>query len=193
VSRIRGQVAVASTPGRVRKVWLQPRLPKACDQALEAIRGADVVLLGPGSWFTSVLPHLMVPELRQALMDTRAVRVVVLNLAPQPGETTGFSPEQHLDVLSRHAPELRVDAVLADEGSVPVPDLLARASAALGARAVLAPVGQPDGSPRHNPAALADAVRSVLAGPGPRGGPRHRQADSGTRRSSGREENTRWR
>jgi uncharacterized cofD-like protein len=164
VSRIRGQVAVASTPGRVRRVWLQPRLPKACPEAVEAIRSAELVLLGPGSWFTSVLPHLMVPELRQALLDTPAQRVVVLNLAPQPGETAGFSPEQHLEVLAEHAPELRIDAVLADEKAVPVPDLLARSARALGARTVLAPVGQPDGAPRHNPAALADAIRSVLDG-----------------------------
>jgi uncharacterized cofD-like protein len=164
VSRIRGQVAVASTPGRVRRVWLQPRVPTACPQAVEAIRSAEVVLLGPGSWFTSVLPHLMVPELRQALLDTPAQRVVVLNLAPQPGETAGFSPEQHLEVLAEHAPELRIDAVLADENAVPVPDLLARSARALGARTVLAPVGQPDGVPRHNPAALADAIRSVLDG-----------------------------
>jgi hypothetical protein len=89
--------------------------------------------------------------------------VVVLNLAPQAGETAGFSPEQHLDVLSQHAPELRVDAVLADGRTVPVPQRLRRSAEALGGRAVLAPVGEPDGAPRHNPAALAEAVRGVLA------------------------------
>jgi uncharacterized cofD-like protein len=162
VSLIRGQVAVASTPGRVRRVWLQPSHPKACDEAVAAVLDAELVLLGPGSWFTSVLPHLMVPELRQALLETPARRVVVLNLAPQPGETAGFSPERHLDVLSQHAPELRVDAVLAEVGAVPVPERLRRSAAALGARAVLAPIGEPDGSPRHNPVALAEAVRSVL-------------------------------
>lgn len=169
VSRIRGQVAVASTPGRVRRVWLQPAEPKACHQAVDAVLGAELVLLGPGSWFTSVLPHLMVPELRRALLETPARRVVVLNLAPQPGETAGFSPEQHLDVLCQHAPELRIDAVLADSGAVPVPERLQRSASALGARAVLAPIGEPDGSPRHNPAALAEAVRSVLAEFGPWG------------------------
>jgi uncharacterized cofD-like protein len=127
------------------------------------VTDADVVLLGPGSWFTSVLPHLLVPELREALVGTRARRVVVLNLAPQPGETAGFSPEQHLDVLSQHAPELRVDAVLADGRTVPVPQRLRRSADALGGRAILAPVGESDGTPRHNPAALADAVRAVLA------------------------------
>jgi len=186
VSRIRGQVAVASTPGKVRRVWVQPSRPKACAEAVAAVREAELVLLGPGSWFTSVLPHLMVPELRQALLDTPARRVVVLNLAPQPGETAGFSPERHLDVLCQHAPELRIDAVLADIGAVPVPERLQRSAATLGARAVLAPIGEPDGSPRHNPAALAEAVRSVLA-----------QADqewhSGTRAAPSREESTRWR
>jgi uncharacterized cofD-like protein len=192
ISRIRGQVAVASTPGRVRRVWLHPRRPRACRQAVDAVRAAEVVLLGPGSWFTSVLPHLLVPELRKALLDTPARRVVVLNLAPQPGETAGFSPEQHLDVLCQHAPELRIDAVLADTHAVPVAERLQHSAAALGARAVLAPIGEPDGSPRHNPSALADAVRSVLTELDRRDGERDRQRDRGTRSPSGREEKTGW-
>jgi uncharacterized cofD-like protein len=161
-ARIRGQVAVASTPGRVRRVWLRPDRPRACPEAVRAVLDADVVLIGPGSWFTSVLPHLLVPELRDALVGTSARRVVVLNLAPQPGETAGFSPEQHLAVLSQHAPEFRVDAVLADDRSVPVPSRLFEAARGMGARAVLAPVGQADGAPRHDPEALARAVREVL-------------------------------
>jgi uncharacterized cofD-like protein len=183
VSRIRGQVAVASTPGRVRRVWLQPAEPRACAEAVAAVREAELVLLGPGSWFTSVLPHLMVPELRLALHETSARRVVVLNLAPQPGETAGFSPEQHLDVLCQHAPGLRIDAVLADSGAVPVPERLRHSASALGARAVLAPIGEPDGSARHNPGMLADAVWSVLAESGP-------LAPTAV---TGREESTRWR
>jgi uncharacterized cofD-like protein len=193
VSRIRGQVAVASTPGRVRRVWVQPSHPKPCREAVAAVRDAEVVLLGPGSWFTSVLPHLMVPELRQALLDTPARRVVVLNLAPQPGETAGFSPERHLDVLCQHAPELRIDAVLADTGSVPVPERLQRSAAALGARAVLAPIGEPDGSPRHNPAALAEAVRSVLDEPPVESDRRDREQEREMRATPSREESTRWR
>lgn len=194
VSLIRGQVAVASTPGRVRRVWLQPSRPTACPEAVEAIRAADVVLLGPGSWFTSVLPHLMVPELLQALLETPARRVVVLNLAPQPGETAGFSPERHLDVLCQHAPELRIDAVLADTDSVPVPERLERAAAGLGARAVLAPVGERDGSARHNSAALAEAVRSVMVAPDRWDRPGSRDPHlRETHGPSGREENTRWR
>nr|WP_211177653.1 uridine diphosphate-N-acetylglucosamine-binding protein YvcK [Pseudonocardia acidicola] len=167
--RIRGQVAVASTPGRVRRVWLRPERPPACAQAVAAVRAADLVLLGPGSWFTSVLPHLLVPELREALMDTAAHRVVVLNLAPEPGETAGFSPEQHLAVLSQHAPGLRVHAVLADVAAVAVPhrlDHVARAMLFPDGRVHLAPVAAADPAvPRHDPAALADALRAVLPAP----------------------------
>ena len=168
--RIRGQVAVASTPGRVQRVRLLPERPRACPDAVAAVRSADVLLLGPGSWFTSVLPHLLLPELREALVTSAARRVVVLNLAPEPGETAGFSPEQHLAVLAEHAPELRVDAVLADVGSVPVPDRLRRAAAGMlapGGRVHLAPVAAADPTtPRHDPAALADALASVLFEPG---------------------------
>lgn len=165
--RIRGQVAVAATPGRVQRVWLRPEKPTACPEAVQAVLEADVLLLGPGSWFTSVLPHLLVPELRDAIIASPARRVMVLNLAPEPGETAGFSPEQHLAVLSQHAPALRVDAVLADDAAVPVPDRLHRAAAAMlspGGRVHLAPVAVADPAvPRHDPAALAAALGAVLA------------------------------
>jgi uncharacterized cofD-like protein len=169
--RIRGQVAVASTPGRVRRVRLLPEHPRSCPSVVAAVRSADVLLLGPGSWFTSVLPHLLLPELRDALVTSRARRVVVLNLAPEPGETAGFSPEQHLAVLAEHAPDLRVDAVLADVGAVPVPDRLRRAAAGMlapGGQVHLASVAADDPTtPRHDPRKLADALAAVLRGPAP--------------------------
>ncbi len=104
LSIVRGQVACATTTGRVRSVSLIPADPPACPEAVQAIGAADWVVLGPGSWFTSVLPHLLVPELAAALISTRARRLVALNLAPQPGETEGFSPHAHLEVLADHAP-----------------------------------------------------------------------------------------
>jgi uncharacterized cofD-like protein len=156
--RIRGQVAVATTPGRVQHVRLDPRRPRACPEACEALRSADVITLGPGSWFSSVLPHLLVPELLNALVESEARKVLVLNLAPQPGETAGFSPEQHLEVLAAHAPRLRLDVVVADTDAVPAPDLLRRGAEAFGADTLLTSVGAPDGSPRHHPEALAEAL-----------------------------------
>ncbi|WP_216216444.1 gluconeogenesis factor YvcK family protein [Amycolatopsis aidingensis] len=167
VSRIRGQVAVASTPGQVRRITLHnpehpDHPPAAAPQAVRAVLDADVVFLGPGSWFTSVLPHLLLPDLHDALVRTTATKVVVLNLIPQPGETAGFSPERHLDVLFEHAPRLRVDAVIADKDSVPTPARLRHAAVGLGGRAHLADIADQGVAGRHDPDALASCVREAL-------------------------------
>ena len=165
VSTVRGQVQVASTAGRVVGVELDPVEPPACPEALHAVSEADWVVLGPGSWYTSVIPHLLVPELREALEQARARTLVVLNLATQTGETDGFGPETHLDVLAAHAPHLQVDHVLADPVTVRDADLLARAVARLGADLTVADVARGDGTPRHDAGKLAAAFAGVLAAP----------------------------
>ncbi|MEO5874381.1 MAG: uridine diphosphate-N-acetylglucosamine-binding protein YvcK [Streptosporangiaceae bacterium] len=162
ITKVRGQVACAMTPGKVRSVSLVPQDPPASREALAAIRHADWVVFGPGSWFTSVLPHLKVPELAQALVATDAKRIVALNLAPQPGETDDFSQQAHLEVLQAHAPDLRIDVVLADRGVVEEPEALDKAVQALGGRLVLADVAALDGSPRHDPARLAQAFVQIF-------------------------------
>jgi uncharacterized cofD-like protein len=170
VSTVRGQVACASTTGRVRSVSLIPADPPACPDAVQAVGAADWVVLGPGSWFTSVLPHLLVPDLADALLRTRARRLVALNLAPQPGETEGFSPHTHLEVLADHAPGLSIDVVLADRGAVEASAgndrtaELEKAAGMLGARLVLADLAMGDGSPRHDPRRLAGAFAQIFEG-----------------------------
>jgi len=165
ISTVRGQVACATTTGRVRSVSLIPADPPACREAVEAVGSADWVVLGPGSWFTSVLPHLLVPELAQALLTTPARRLVVLNLAPQPGETDGFSPHAHLEVLAEHAPELRIDIVLADrEAAKGTTSELEKAADLLGARLVLADLAMGDGSHRHDPRRLAGVFAQIFEG-----------------------------
>jgi uncharacterized cofD-like protein len=165
VSTVHGQVACATTTGRVRSVSLIPADPPACPEAVQAIGAADWVVLGPGSWFTSVLPHLLVPELAAALVGTRARRLVALNLAPQPGETEGFSPHAHLEVLADHAPDLAIDIVLADRAAArgATPEL-EKAAGLLGARLVLADLAVDDGSPRHDPRRLAGAFAQIFEG-----------------------------
>ncbi|MGB9378818.1 MAG: uridine diphosphate-N-acetylglucosamine-binding protein YvcK [Mycobacteriales bacterium] len=160
--RIRGQVAVATTPGRVVSVQLNPANPPACAEAVQAVRAADWVVLGPGSWFTSVLPHLLVPDLRAALVETSARRIVTLNLGPQAGETEGFSPATHLEVLAKHAPDLHIDVVLADELTGSGDRSLVRAAESMGARLVLASVAAYDGSQRHDHDRLAQAYAGLL-------------------------------
>jgi uncharacterized cofD-like protein len=165
ISTVRGQVACATTRGRVRSISLVPADPPACTEATEAVRAADWVVLGPGSWFTSVLPHLMVPQLAEALHQTPARRLVALNLAPQAGETEGFPPHAHLEVLADHAPQLQIDVVLADrQAAADTADELEKAAARLGGRLVLADLAMGDGSPRHDPLRLAGAFMHIFEG-----------------------------
>jgi uncharacterized cofD-like protein len=159
---IRGQVAIATTPGRVREILVSPPDPPVNPAVLEAIAAADVVSLGPGSWYTSVLPHLLVPRLRAALAASRARVVVVLNLEPQPGETDGFSPEEHLSVLQAHLGGVALHTVIADAEAVVDRRGLLSAVRECGAELVLAPVAAPDGAPRHDPVRLSAALASVV-------------------------------
>ncbi len=159
---VHGQANVARASGRIAAVRLRPEAPAACPEAVVAVREADWVVLGPGSWYTSVLPHLLVPALAEALVATTARRCLVYNLVSTTGETVGLSAADHLRVIAEHAPELRFDAVLADPGSVEDVDAAARAAADLGARLVLRQVGTAPGSARHDPLRLAAALRDVL-------------------------------
>ena len=165
ITTVRGQAECASTTGRVRSISLIPTDPPACPEAVDAIGGADWVVLGPGSWFTSVLPHLLVPGLAGALTATPARRVVALNLVPQPGETDGFSPHRHLEVLADHAPGFTVDVVLADRVAAgAATEELGKAASLLGGRLVLADLAMRDGSPRHDPRRLAGAFAEIFEG-----------------------------
>ncbi len=161
---VRGQVEVASTSGRIASIALEPADPTVCPESVAAVRAADWLVLGPGSWFTSVIPHLMVRELCEAIVTTEARLIVVLNLEEQAGETDGLGPAGHLAVLLEHAPGLRPHVVLADPRSLgDGADELATAVAAQGARLVLDDVMVEDGSARHDPAKLAAAYARIMA------------------------------
>ena len=161
---VRGQVEVASTAGRIRSVALEPPSPPACQDALEAIREADWVVLGPGSWFTSVIPHLLVPDLRDALVERGDRLVVLLNLPSTDGETHGFTSVDHLMALRAVAPELTVHTVVADPAAVADREALEAATAAMGGRLVVADVALGDDTPRHDPDRLASTLAVVFAG-----------------------------
>lgn len=159
---VRGQVQVAGVDGQVVSVRLDPTDPPACPEAVQAVNDADWVVIGPGSWFTSVMPTLLVPGLRDALVGTSARRILVLNLQEQPGETEGLSPTDHLEVLSAHAPDLGIDVVVADASLSDSRGSLDTVARELGARLVLADVATGPGSDQHDPQRLAEVFRGIL-------------------------------
>lgn len=156
-----GQATVAKTRAEVHSVRLVPDRPPARPEAVAAIRAADYVVLGPGSWFTSVIPHLLVPDLAEAITSTPAHPILVMNIAPA-DETDGFSPSRHLEILAEHAPSLRLGTVLADEAFAASDPYLESFTESLGARLVVADVAARDGSPRHDPNRLASAFAEVM-------------------------------
>ena len=165
---IRGQVAVATTPGKVRRVRLMPPDPPACDDALDAIAAADLVVLGPGSWFSSVIPHVLVPAQRKALRQSAARKMLFVNLAPEPGETPGFSVERHLHVLHAHDDTLSIDDVVVDSASVPSGaerDHLVRAAKNFGAQLRVGDLAVP-GQHVHDPVKVASLVKQLCEGEG---------------------------
>ncbi|GAA4739712.1 uridine diphosphate-N-acetylglucosamine-binding protein YvcK [Gordonia alkaliphila] len=162
---IRGQVAVATTPGVVRRVRLTPEAPAACPAALAAIAAADVVTLGPGSWFSSVIPHVLVPEQLEALRTTAARKVLFVNLVAEPGETTGFSLERHLHVLNAHSGSLPIDDIVVDAASVPAGrerEHLERAAQLFGAQLRSVDLVHPDRPDVHDPVKSAIALDGFL-------------------------------
>ena len=162
VVQVRGQVEVATTQGRVLDVWVEPTDAPACAEAIVAIGNADAVVLGPGSWFTSVMPHLLIPAQRQALIETPAQRILVVNLLPQVGETTGFQPEEYVRVLRDSTPDLRVDVVLADPAHVPDIAALTAECEHIGAELALLPLASTKDPSVHDPRRLSVAFDTVL-------------------------------
>jgi uncharacterized cofD-like protein len=168
IEQVRGQVQVATTPHVIQAIGLEPKHPAVCEQAVAAVRNADFVVVGPGSWYTSVLPHFQVPQMVQALHETTAGRILVVNLRPQSGETEGYSTASYLEDLTKNYPDFVVDYVLADlnhadkdsPGSGEVLEDLAKD---IGAELVLAPLAKIEGpSDQHDPALLASAFSSIF-------------------------------
>ncbi len=170
VATVRGQVEIARTLGHVTGLTVEPPDAAACLQALQALEQADLVVLGPGSWFTSVLPHLRLPAMAAAVADSPGRRVLILNLAPQPGETAGFAPETHLEVWAEQFPEVCLDVVLADPARVPDVAALQTACRAVGARLVLERVADTRTEAKHDADLLAAALGSLTPAPRNSGG-----------------------
>ena len=165
VSVVRGQVELASTPGRVLRAWLEPADPVVGPEVVAALERADLITLGPGSLFTSQLPHLLTPAFAAALTASAAMIVYVLNLEPQPGESDGLDPAGHLETLRAHLPTFRPDVVIADSDVMPRDTADHRRLVDLarewGAAVVHRKVASATRPGEHDPTLLAAALRAA--------------------------------
>lgn len=114
---VRGESRIGDSTNPIRRVWIEPENAQAYEGAIQAIREADLVVLGPGSLYTSVLPNLLVDGVQKALQATSALRVYVCNVATQPGETAGYTVEDHVAALWAHVGKDLFGYVLANSAT----------------------------------------------------------------------------
>ena len=182
---VRGESAITAANGKIVRVRLDPPDPAALPDAVRAVEEADILVLGPGSLFTSIVPNVCLSGLRDALRRTRALRVFVVNVMTQPGETDGFTAADHLAALQRHVGVPGVDLVVVNQGPIgperlhayreqgatPVAPAIA-ACHDLGVQVLAADLVTRQGLVRHDPDRLARALLEEalrrLAPPGPR-------------------------
>lgn len=165
---VHGESNITASGRRIKRVYLQPN-PTAYPEAIKAIRDADLILVGPGSLYTSVLPNLLARGMFEALMDSRALKVYVCNVATQPGETDGYDVCDHVDALIRHFPGGRnpLHFVLANDHPIlPLPGRVGpvKTDGALGAdrpQMILSDVIDENNPVRHDSRKLAEALMRI--------------------------------
>lgn len=158
---ISGQAAVAKCAAPITNLRINPENPPVCAEALTAIAEADWVIFGPGSWYTSVLPHLMVPTLYQALCNSRAKKILVLNLIAD-SETSEMSAADLAKTFHEFGPELKINAILVDPTSVISTAALRDAITQLGALPFQRNIANPLQTGSHDPLYLAAAYREIF-------------------------------
>lgn len=161
---VEGQVALAEAAreGQVLDVRLTPECAEPTAEALEAIAEADMVVLGPGSLYTSVLPHLLMPTMREALAASDAKKVFVTNLHTGTQETTGMTHADQLRVIRSYAPDLAFDAILACPRSVRDREDFEAVAAEMGAQTVFSRVSRGRDRAVHDPLLLAVAFEEAM-------------------------------
>jgi uncharacterized cofD-like protein len=151
---VRGQKEVATAKGHIQSLRIIPEDPPARAEALDAIADAEWITMGPGSWFSSVIPHLLIPAQLAALKSSKAKKILILNLdassQSQGEEFAGSTPEQHLEFFHQYSPGLTVDYCLVDQSVVRDADALQRAASTLGSEIVVADIRKAPGSIHHD-------------------------------------------
>jgi uncharacterized cofD-like protein len=131
---VRGETQISASHSAIKALRLEPEQCLPLPEALAAVRAADVITVGPGSLYTSILPNLLVARVAQAIGEAQATKIFICNLMTQPGETDGYSARQHLEVVKKYAPEIHFDFVIVN--SRPISEEQRRRYAAEGANQI---------------------------------------------------------
>jgi uncharacterized cofD-like protein len=115
---VHGETRITASKVPIKKLKLSSRGVRPLPKAVEAIKHADLILLGPGSLYTSILPNLLIPEIAAAIAKSSAPRLYVANLMTQPGETAGYALADHLRAIQKHVPRRVIDWVVANRQAV---------------------------------------------------------------------------
>mgnify|MGYP001380122140 CR=1 FL=1 len=114
-----GESNIPKAGGQIRRVFIEPKNVEPLPDAVQAIREADCILIGPGSLYTSIMPNLIVPKLAEAIVASRALKIFVCNIMTQPGETDDYSVSHHLDAIEAHIGHHIFDYVIVNSGEIP--------------------------------------------------------------------------
>ncbi len=113
--QVTGESQISQTDGKIERVWLEPENPLAFPPALQAILSADLIIIGPGSLFTSIMPNLLVQDLVEAIRASRGMKFYICNVATQPGETDGFSTGDHIRAIEKHVGGRLFDLIICND------------------------------------------------------------------------------
>jgi uncharacterized cofD-like protein len=115
-----GETKISRSRSRIRRVRLVPATAQPLPEVMHAIQGADLILMGPGSLYTSIIPNLLVRGVAAAIAKSRAKRIYIANLMTQPGETTGYSVADHVRAIYEHAGKSLFDSIVLNRASAPL-------------------------------------------------------------------------
>lgn len=165
--RIEGESRLSSGPGKIRRVQLEPNDPPAYPPAIQAILNADMILIGPGSLYTSILPNLLVPDITKAIRASRAFKVYVCNVATQPGETDKYNCPEHWLAVEAHIGREIVDIIIANDNlSGELPEGVQAVDPCIDGNSpeplYVTDLVDPDLPSRHDPDLLAEALIALL-------------------------------
>ena len=161
---VRGQIEVATAKGKLQSLQLLPKNPVVTPQVLQAIEEANWLTFGPGSWFSSVMPHFLMADLSNAISKSNAKKIMIFNLPDPEGgdEFAGSTPEEHLELVLAHSPNFRLDFAIADPAILSQENRLSTLVAQCGGELIVAEVAQDSDKNHHDPLKMSSLLSHIF-------------------------------